>query len=407
MASETMDTVLARLMLPTDANPAGNVHGGTIMKMIEEAASVEASRHANKVDPSADGGTAAESGAWITFARMEHMDFWSPMRVGDLARVEARAVWASPHSVAVTVRVMRMSIAERGGKYTVTNEADCWCVALEPFTREHLRGGARPVARAMPPVVRPSEEDDPQGARRFDRVAGLYAARKAKEGAAKAAAGSAAEGTDAPHFPPSPMPAGAAGSGPGASTGGLAGAGAAEGDLGDAELAARTPAMSATELVQMMLPSDCVGDTGLVAGGVVMKLMDNAAGVVAARHCGTNVVTVSVDEIDLLAPVLMGDLVFVRARPVFTSGKSMQIEVSVHVERFDALKGGRNTRSTVVTTRQAVFTFVSLNKEGRPVAMPALAAETTEDAERMKRGQSRYDAARAARAAAAAAAKKA
>jgi len=52
-----------------------------------------------------------------------------------------------------------------------------------------------------------------------------------------------------------------------------------------------------------------------------MKLMDSAAGIVAARHCLTNVVTISVEEMDFLAPVYNGYVVFITADIVFTSAK--------------------------------------------------------------------------------------
>jgi len=50
----------------------------------------------------------------------------------------------------------------------------------------------------------------------------------------------------------------------------------------------------------LMLPSDCYSN-GQVQGGVVLKLMDNAAGVVAARHCRSNVVTVNIDAVNFRA----------------------------------------------------------------------------------------------------------
>ena len=75
-----------------------------------------------------------------------------------------------------------------------------------------------------------------------------------------------------------------------------------------------------------MLPSDCTS-TGIVFGGVVMKLMDNAAGIAASRHCRSNVVTASLDALDCMALIHNGDLVHVTATPLFTSSRSLEIEV--------------------------------------------------------------------------------
>ena len=95
-----------------------------------------------------------------------------------------------------------------------------------------------------------------------------------------------------------------------------------------------------------------------------MKLMDNASGVVAVRHCGTNVVTVSVDTIDLVKPVMLGDILKITAKPVFASAKSIEILVSVVAERFSQTPEGKLERQEIVSTKQAYFTFVSLGHTG-------------------------------------------
>ena len=76
-----------------------------------------------------------------------------------------------------------------------------------------------------------------------------------------------------------------------------------------------------------MLPSDCAV-TGHMMGGALMKMMDNAAGICAARHSRGRTVTACIDVVDFYQPILNGEMVFVTARIVFTSSKSMEIEVS-------------------------------------------------------------------------------
>ena len=69
---------------------------------------------------------------------------------------------------------------------------------------------------------------------------------------------------------------------------------------------ARTPAQSRTTLSQVME----IGDANLannVHGGVIMKLVDTAAGIAAVRHCGGRVVTASMDEMSFIEPVYLGE----------------------------------------------------------------------------------------------------
>lgn len=60
---------------------------------------------------------------------------------------------------------------------------------------------------------------------------------------------------------------------------------------------------------QGMLPQDA-NPAGNVHGGVIMKLIDTAAAVVASRHAQSNTVTASIDRIDFHNPVFVGDLLF-------------------------------------------------------------------------------------------------
>lgn len=77
-------------MLPDDTNPMGNVHGGTILKLIEQAGHIVATRHCNQ---SSDEGTSPSSSMTAVLARVEHMDFYNPMYVGEVAQVWIMAVF--------------------------------------------------------------------------------------------------------------------------------------------------------------------------------------------------------------------------------------------------------------------------------------------------------------------------
>ncbi len=123
-------------------------------------------------------------------------------------------------------------------------------------------------------------------------------------------------------------------------------------------------------LTQIMLPQD-TNSAGNVHGGTIMKLADNAAFVVASRHCRTNVVTASVDRIDFLAPVYIGDLLTLKARLNWTGHASMEIGIKIEAE--DLFTGKVRHVAT------ALLTFVALDERGRPKPVPPLIPETEED----------------------------
>src|SRR5688572_32859163 len=81
--SETAVT-LAQVMLPGDANPSGNVHGGTLMKLADTAGGICACRHTR---------------TRIVTVVMDSMTFERPVYVGDLVTVHARVTWVGRTSV--------------------------------------------------------------------------------------------------------------------------------------------------------------------------------------------------------------------------------------------------------------------------------------------------------------------
>ncbi|NPA95472.1 MAG: acyl-CoA thioesterase [Thermodesulfobacteria bacterium] len=123
-------------------------------------------------------------------------------------------------------------------------------------------------------------------------------------------------------------------------------------------------------LTQVMLPEDA-NSAGNVHGGTIMKLADNAAYVVATRHCRSNVVTASVDRIDFLAPAYIGDLLTLKARLNWTGNTSMEIGIKIEAEDLYA--------GEIRHVATALLTFVALDDRGRPRPVPPLILETQED----------------------------
>lgn len=137
---------------------------------------------------------------------------------------------------------------------------------------------------------------------------------------------------------------------------------------------------SQIQIAQVMLPSDA-NPLGNVHGGAVMKLIDNAGGVAAARHCRCEIATVRIDEISFHDPVHVGDLVTLRAAVNGVGRTSM--EVGVRVEAEDLMTG------QIKHTASAFLVYVALDASHAPVDVPPLVAETDEDRRRMREAAER------------------
>jgi acyl-CoA hydrolase len=123
----------------------------------------------------------------------------------------------------------------------------------------------------------------------------------------------------------------------------------------------------------VMLPQDA-NPAGNVHGGVIMKHIDTAAGVVAFRHSRCNVVTASIDRLDFYSPVFIGNLLMLKASLNYAGRTSM--EVGVRVETENLLSG------QIRHTASAYLTFVALDKDGRPKEIPKLLLEDEDEIRR-------------------------
>jgi len=129
---------------------------------------------------------------------------------------------------------------------------------------------------------------------------------------------------------------------------------------------------SVTVISQVMLPS-MANPAGYGHGGESLKLMDNTAGVCAARHARSGCVTVGIDYVSFLAPVPIGTLAVCHAHMTYTSGRSMEIAVSIEAEDF--------INETTECCMTAYFVFVAIDAETmKSKEVPQL--ELLSDAER-------------------------
>ncbi len=144
----------------------------------------------------------------------------------------------------------------------------------------------------------------------------------------------------------------------------------------------RPPSAARTTLSRIMTTLD-TNLHGNVHGGVVMKLVDDVAGAVAARHCGGRAVTVSMDEMVFLVPVHVGDLVHAMGQVNWAGHTSMEIGVRVVAERWDECDvPGRHVAS-------AYLVYVALDEEGAPRPVAPVVTESAEDERRFREAEIR------------------
>jgi acyl-CoA hydrolase len=133
-------------------------------------------------------------------------------------------------------------------------------------------------------------------------------------------------------------------------------------------------------MVQLVLPNDA-NTLGNVLGGMVLHWADLAAAVVAHRHCRSEAVTASMDQVSFLAPIKVGQVAAFSARMTYAGRTSMEIRVDVESE--DLGTGKRRKTST------AYMTFVAIDKRGRPRQVPPLILETGEERREARAAQAR------------------
>lgn len=133
---------------------------------------------------------------------------------------------------------------------------------------------------------------------------------------------------------------------------------------------ARPISETKTTIYRVMMPTDA-NPAGNVYGGSIMRYIDEIAGIVASRHTRNNVVTASIDRMDFIAPVRIGDILVLKAAINATGRTSMEVGVRVEAE---------NTRTgRVVHTGSCYLTMVALDEEGKPTAVPPVVAATEEE----------------------------
>ncbi|HVW77253.1 MAG TPA: acyl-CoA thioesterase [Alloacidobacterium sp.] len=140
-------------------------------------------------------------------------------------------------------------------------------------------------------------------------------------------------------------------------------------------LPVRKTAESQSEMTELILPND-TNTLGNLLGGRLMHFIDLVGAMAAYRHSRTHVVTASMDHIDFIAPVHVGDLLILKSSLNRAFNTSMEVGVKVWVENTIA-----GTHRHVAS---AYLTFVAVDSQGRRVPVPGLEPETEEEKRRFE-----------------------
>lgn len=130
---------------------------------------------------------------------------------------------------------------------------------------------------------------------------------------------------------------------------------------------------SQSEMAEIVLPNDANPLSALL-GGRLMHWIDMAGAMAAHRHSRNYVVTASIDHLDFLVPVHVGDLVILRSSVNRVFHSSMEVGVKVWVENY--------LHDDCQHVSSAYLTFVAVDAGGRHLQIPAVVPETEEQRRR-------------------------
>ena len=126
---------------------------------------------------------------------------------------------------------------------------------------------------------------------------------------------------------------------------------------------------SLTEQQYLICPAH-INHYGRLFGGNLLKWIDELAGIVAIRHCGTTVTTAAIDNLQFKAPAYTGDMIVLQGRVTYVGNTSMEIRVDTYREALDG------TREMI---NRAYIDMVAIDCKGKPTQVPDLLIETEED----------------------------
>src|SRR6186713_345282 len=136
---------------------------------------------------------------------------------------------------------------------------------------------------------------------------------------------------------------------------------------------ARPVKHSQTTITELMIPS-YANFGGKIHGGILLSLMDKVAYASSSKHAGTYCVTVTVDKVEFLEPVEVGELVSLHACVNYVGNSSLIVGI-----RVEAL----NVKTGVIKhTNSSYFTMVAKGDDDKPMTVPKLILESEEEVKR-------------------------
>lgn len=139
---------------------------------------------------------------------------------------------------------------------------------------------------------------------------------------------------------------------------------------------------SKTVLTNLVLPPD-TNFHGTMFGGNVMAYIDKVGSIAAMRHARKGVVTASNDSLDFISPISTGEAICLEGYVTYTNRSSMEVFVKVEAENL--LTGERRVTAT------SYLTFVALDEDGKPTAVPPVVPETEEEKWQYAGAKERYE----------------
>lgn len=142
-----------------------------------------------------------------------------------------------------------------------------------------------------------------------------------------------------------------------------------------------TPEQTRCVMTQIVMPMHTNGVAGVMFGGIMMQWIDVCAGVAAMRLARGAVLTASIDRLDFLSPVHVGEVVVLSAQVNFTSRTSMEVGCRVETEDMHT-----QTRRYVT---KAYLTFVAIDDHGKPRSVAPIELASAEDQRRHEEATAR------------------
>lgn len=136
---------------------------------------------------------------------------------------------------------------------------------------------------------------------------------------------------------------------------------------------AKPVSASQTTITELMIPS-YANFGGKIHGGILLSLMDKVAYACASKHAGAYCVTVSVDKVEFLQPVEVGELVSLHASVNHVGNSSMVVGIRVEAQNVKL--------GTIKHTNSCFFTMVAKGDDDRPTRVPKLILEDREQVKR-------------------------